>query len=655
VCGIVGFLGVKAFSDIDSLTSVLRRMTDRLITRGPDSEGHWLDTNDQIGLGHRRLSIVDLSPAGHQPMTSPSGRYVAVFNGEIYNHVELRERLVSKAGGSPTWRGQSDTETILACFDVWGVEHTVRSCVGMFAIAVWDRQTKELTLVRDRLGEKPLYYGWQGAGNAATFMFCSDLIALKAHPSFEGRIDRSAITLLLRHSYIPAPHSIYEDIHKLEPGEILVVSLSSREPKTRLYWSLNEAVARGFTEPFEGSPKDAVDTLEALLSVSIRRQMVADVPLGAFLSGGVDSSTVVALMQTQARRPVKTFTIGFDERGYDEAVHAKVVARHLGTEHTELYVPAYQALEVVPRLAALYSEPFSDSSQIPTYLLSKLAQQHVKVALSGDAGDELFAGYSRYIWTDRLWSRISRCPVSLRRMAAAGIVSVSPAAWDGVLRGVRPLLPQRLRVSSLGDRLHKGARVLASQTQDDLYLSVISHWMHPTDIVLGGKEPPTRLKSSQFNHLTGIEKMMALDTVTYLPDDILVKVDRAAMGASLETRVPMLDHHIVEFAWRLPLNYKLRAFTSKWVLRQLLYRYVPKVLIERPKMGFGVPLDTWLKTSLKDWAEALLNEDRLRREGFFDPAPIRQKWVEHLSGRRNWQGHLWDVLMFQAWLEASRG
>jgi asparagine synthase (glutamine-hydrolysing) len=628
-------------------------MADRIVTRGPDSDGYWFDADDQIGFGHRRLAIVDLSPAGHQPMSAPSGRYMTVFNGEIYNHIELREQLEA-AGDAPAWRGHSDTETMLACLDAWGLERTVRACTGMFAIAVWDRQTKQLSLVRDRLGEKPLYYGWQGTGNAATFLFASELKALKAHPAFSAGIDRGALTLLLRHNCIPAPYSIHEGIRKLEPGEILSVSLRDREPRIQAYWSMAEAVEQGRASPFQGSPAEAVDELERLLSASIKRQMMADVPLGAFLSGGIDSSTVVALMQAQSSRPVKTFTIGFNEEGYNEAVHAKAVAHHLGTEHTELYVPAPKALDVVPKLASLYCEPFSDSSQIPTYLVSELARQHVTVSLSGDAGDELFAGYGRYTWTHRLWGRISRCPTSLRRMGAVAITSVSPGAWNGMLRPLRPLLPQALQVANLGDRLHKGAQVLAYQTQEELYRSLVSHWMQPAEIVRDGSEPATRLTSGQFDALTGIEKMMALDAVSYLPDDILVKVDRAAMGVSLETRVPMLDHRLVEFAWRLPLDYKLRDSTSKWVLRQLLYRHVPKALIERPKMGFGVPLDMWLRTSLKDWAEALLDESRLRREGFFDPAPIRRKWQEHLSGSRNWHYQLWDVLMFQAWLDHER-
>jgi asparagine synthase (glutamine-hydrolysing) len=578
---------------------------------------------------------------------------VTVFNGEIYNHAELREQLQA-SGAAPAWRGHSDTETMLACLDAWGMERTVRACTGMFAIAVWDRQTKQLNLVRDRLGEKPLYYGWHGTGNAATFMFASELKALKAHPSFSAGIDRGALSLLLRHNCIPAPYSIHEGIHKLEPGKILTVSLHSREARLQTYWSMAETVTQGRAAPFEGTPDEAVDALETLLGASIKRQMMADVPLGAFLSGGIDSSTVVALMQAQSSRPVKTFTIGFNEEGYNEAVHAKAVAQHLGTEHTELYVPARKALDVVPKLASLYCEPFSDSSQIPTYLVSELARQHVTVSLSGDAGDELFAGYGRYTWTHRLWNRISGYPAGLRRAAAAGLTSIPPGAWNALLKPVRPLLPAAQRISNLGDRLHKGASVLAHQTQDELYRSLVSHCMHPADLVRGGVEPPTLLTAGQFEGLTGVEKMMALDTVTYLPDDILVKVDRAAMGVSLETRVPMLDHQIVEFAWRLPLDYKLRESSSKWVLRQLLYRHVPKALVERPKMGFGVPLDTWLRTSLKDWAEALLDESRLRREGFFDPAPIRRQWQEHLSGSRNWQYQLWDVLMFQAWLEHER-
>ena len=518
----------------------------------------------------------------------------------------------------------------------------------MFAIAIWDKQELTLSLVRDRIGEKPIYYGWQGD----SFLFGSELKALRAHPAFRAEIDRGALCLYMRHNYIPAPYSIYQGIAKLQPGCLLTVSLRQREPQVRAYWSAAQVAEAGVANPFNGSAEQAVDELELLLKDSVRQQMMADVPLGAFLSGGVDSSTVVALMQAQSPRPVKTFTIGFSVEGYNEAVHAKEVAKHLGTEHTELYVTSGQAMEVIPRLPSLYCEPFADSSQIPTFLVSQLAKQHVTVSLSGDAGDELFCGYNRYQLTNSLWQKLALVPAPLRALMAKGITAVSPTAWDS-LAGI---IPGAGRYVALGDKLHKGAGVLASPTVDELYLGILSHLRNPEDLVIGGQEPPTSLTDlrPKLGGLSEVERMMAQDTTSYLPDDILVKVDRAAMGVSLESRVPFLDHRVIEFAWSLPLGYKLRAGQTKWPLRQVLYRHVPRELIERPKMGFGVPIDSWLRGPLRDWAEDLLGESRLRQEGFFNPAPIRQKWAEHLSGKRNWQYHLWDVLMFQAWLEKMR-
>jgi len=605
-------------------------------------------------MGHRRLSIVDLSPAGHQPMVSANGRYVIAFNGEIYNHLLLRAEF-GRSGIAPVWRGHSDTETLLAGFEAWGIRGTVERCVGMFAFAVWDRESRSLTLGRDRLGEKPLYYGWQGQGEQAAFLFGSELTALKAHPMFAAEIDRNALCLLMRHNYIPAPYSIYQSIRKLLPGTLLTITRADREPKIVPYWSAAEVAAAGCASPFAGTAEQAVDELEVLLKSAVRQQMVADVSLGAFLSGGIDSSTVVALMQSLSDRPVKTFTIGFHEADYNEAVHAKAVAAHLGTEHTELYVTPQQALDVIPRLPALYSEPFSDSSQIPTFLVSQLARQHVTVSLSGDAGDELFCGYNRYVVADRLWKKLSRLPMGSRRLAARGLMALSPMRWNSLLGPVQGLLPTSLQQANWGDKLHKGAGVLASGDMDGLYLGLVSHWDDPASLVINTQEPLTLLTghAPQLSGLDYIQRMMALDTLTYLPDDILVKVDRAAMGVSLESRVPFLDHRVVEFTWHLPLSMKLRDGVGKWVLREVLYRHVPKVLIERPKMGFGVPIDAWLRGPLKDWAEDLLSEQRLQREGFLNSVPIRQKWAEHLSGRRNWQYHLWNVLMFQAWLEAN--
>lgn len=585
-------------------------------------------------------------------MFSASGRYVIAFNGEIYNHMDLRNELDREAH-APAWRGHSDTETLLAGFDVWGIRATVERSIGMFAVAVWDRQSQTLTLARDRMGEKPLYYGWQGMGRSAVFLFGSELKALRSHPAFGAPIDRDALCLFMRHNNVGGAYSIYQGIYKLLPGNLLTVSLTAQEPVIQTYWSNVEVAQRGVADQFRGGPKEAVDALETLLKDAVRRQMMADVPLGAFLSGGIDSSTVVALMQTQASRPVKTFSIGFHEAAYNEAEHAKAVAQHLGTDHTEMYVSPEQALAVIPNLAGLYCEPFADSSQIPTLLVSQLARRHVTVSLSGDAGDELFCGYNRYMLTANVWKKLSMVPLPLRRGLARTLMSVSPER----LNRLTTHTPLARRWGNVGDKLHKGASVMTAESVSALYRGMVSHWPHPEDVVIGGHEPDSALDApvSDLAGLSDIERMMALDLQTYLPDDILAKVDRAAMGVSLETRVPFLDHRVVEFAWRLPMQYKLRQegrrFTTKWALREVLFRHVPKALIERPKMGFGVPIDSWLRGPLRAWAEELLSEARLKREGFFHAAAIRQKWSEHLSGQRNWQHQLWCVLMFQGWLD----
>jgi asparagine synthase (glutamine-hydrolysing) len=647
MCGFAGFLSATGGVDNTQAQLTLRNMAYAIANRGPDSDGYWVDPALGIGLAHRRLAIVDLSPAGVQPMDSASGRYVLAFNGEIYNHMLLRKELERESSVRASWRGHSDTETLLAGFDAWGIEATLKRTIGMFAIALWDREKRVLTLARDRLGEKPLYYGWQGQGRGAVFLFGSELSALRRHPAFGAEVDRDALALYMRHNCIGGVHSIYSGINKMPPGCLLTVSAAAPEPVLRQWWSGTAVAEQGVAHPFAGSPEQAVDALEALLRDAVAQQMMADVPLGAFLSGGIDSSTVVALMQAQSSRPVRTFSIGFHEEGYNEAEHAKTVARHLGTDHTELYVTPEQALAVIPKLPTLYSEPFADSSQIPTYLVSQLARQHVTVSLSGDAGDELFCGYARYQMTSSLWTKISRLPRPLRRLAAGLITAVSPKTWDK-LGGVIP-------ISRVGDKLHKGAGLLESASVAELYRGMVSHWDDPANVVLGATEPASVQTglAPALHGLSDVERMMALDMLSYLPDDILAKVDRAAMGVSLETRVPMLDHRVVEFAWSLPLDYKLRGGVTKWPLREVLYRHVPRSLIERPKMGFGVPIDTWLRGPLRDWAENLLSESRLRQEGFFNPAPIRQKWAEHLSGQRNWQYHLWDVLMFQAWLEEN--
>jgi asparagine synthase (glutamine-hydrolysing) len=658
MCGLAGFFGNSLYSTSEA-SNILSSMSDAIVNRGPDSGGLWLSDDAQVGFAHRRLAIFDLSSAGRQPMISRSERYVIVFNGEIYNHLELRQLLpyglhtsayrreASATHSTYVWRGHSDTETLLAGFEAWGIENTLQRCIGMFAIAVWDRASGVLTLARDRMGEKPLYYGWQGQGKRASFLFGSDLSALRRHPSFSADINRDAIALFMRHNCIGGANSIYSGIQKLEPGHLLTVSRASRELAVRAWWSGADIAVHGALKSFGGSPDQAVDALESLLRHAVGQQMMADVPLGAFLSGGIDSSTVVALMQAQTSRPVRTFSVGFDEAGYNEAEHAKAVARHLRTDHTELYVTAEQALAVIPKLPGLYSEPFADSSQIPTFLVSQLARQHVTVSLSGDAGDELFCGYTRYQMTAKLWGKLSRLPRPLRLLAANLITAVPPEAWDK-LGGLLPW-------SHVGAKLHKGAALLGSRSAADLYRGMVSHWSDPARVVLGASEPDTVLtgEGPALPGLGDVERMMVLDMLSYLPDDILAKVDRAAMGVSLETRMPFLDKRVVEFAWSLPLDYKLRQGVSKWPLRQVLYRHVPQGLIERPKMGFGVPIDRWLRGPLLDWAEALLSESRLRQEGFFNPAPIRQRWAEHLSGRRNWQYQLWNVLMFQAWFEAQ--
>jgi asparagine synthase (glutamine-hydrolysing) len=656
MCGIIGFIeGTVGSIDYQN---VLRRMSDTLIHRGPDDGGYWYDAEQRFGVGHRRLAIVDLSPAGHQPMVSISGRYVIALNGEVYNHLALRAELES-IPSSPLfssreileWKGHSDTETLLAGFEAWGIEATLKKIVGMFAIALWDRKEKVLTLARDRMGEKPLYYGFQNR----TFIFGSELKALKVHPDFLGEIDRDVICLYLRHCYIPAPYSIYKGIKKLLPGTYLQLQfahefsvLKAIEPKA--YWDLSEIVAKGQATRFEGGDEDAIVALDAQLRQSIGLQMMADVPLGAFLSGGVDSSTVVALMQAQSMRPVKTFSIGFDEAGFNEAEYAKAVAQQLGTEHTDLYVSSAEAMQVIPLLGRMYDEPFADSSQIPTYLVSKMAKQHVTVALSGDAGDELFSGYNHYMLADS-WQRIEYIPFGVRKLLGRSISSVSQANWKAFFHKASNLIqvPENMseRISNLSMRLMNVDGVNA------LYHDISSQIDCPEKIVIGAKEPTTRLTEMGGNVLFSDVKnqMMYIDSMMYLPDDILVKVDRAAMANSLETRVPLLDHRLVELAWRLPMSMKMREGKTKWILRQVLYRYVPQHLIERPKAGFSIPLGDWLRGPLREWAEVLLNMSRLKQEGYFDAIYIREKWQAYLGGTDTYKLFLWNVLMFQVWLE----
>lgn len=652
MCGLTGFLDLSRDRASEELTSLVRRMATTLQHRGPDDSGEWADPHAGIALGFRRLAIVDLSSAGHQPMCSASGRFVIAFNGEVYNSGEMRRRLETE-GSAPEWRGHSDTEVMLAAVEAWGLDAAVRRFVGMFAFALWDRRERALSLVRDRLGIKPLYYGWTGK----VFLFGSELKALRAHPEFHGDIDRDALALMLRHNYVPSPYSIYRGYRKLPPGSLLTLLADAPSaPSPRSFWSARTVAEQGSARPFSGTAAEAAEQLEELLRESIALRCIADVPLGAFLSGGVDSSVVVALMQTLSNRPVRTFTIGFHESAYNEAKHARAVAEHLGTEHTELCVTPSEAMAVIPRLPRLYDEPFADSSQIPTLLVSELARRHVTVSLSGDGGDELFAGYNRYFWGRSIWKRIRRMPRPLRGAAAGAITALSPGVWDSVFARIGPMLPGGVSQRNPGDKLFKLAEVMAVDSPEALYWALVSHWKEPESVVIGAEEPPTPLTDRaqwadvpDFTH-----DMMFKDTITYLPDDILTKVDRASMGVSLEARVPLLDHRVVEFAWRIPLGMKIQGHQGKWLLRQVLYKYVPRELIERPKMGFGIPIDVWLRGPLREWAEALLDPARLRQEGFFHPEPIQKKWIEHLTGRHNWQYYLWDVLMFQSWLEESK-
>ena len=648
MCGISGYLGGAPHSQQADLDTTLVKMLSAIEHRGPDSDGVWYASTPSGALGQKRLAIVDLTPAGAQPMLSACGRYVMTYNGEIYNHLKLRAQLPAVA-----WRGHSDTEVLIESISAIGIVATIEKCIGMFAFALWDKQTQTLTLCRDRFGEKPLYYGWLGQGAGRVFVFGSELKALKAHPAFNADIDRGALTSLMRYGYIPAPASIYQGIYKLEAGCIASVSLADQDIKISRYWNSAQVAMQQRSKP-QVDGVAVLDELEVLLKDAVAQQMIADVPLGAFLSGGVDSSTVVALMQSQSMRPVKTFTIGFNDIGYDEAQHAKLVAQHLGTEHTEMVVSPQEAQAVVPLLPHIYCEPFADSSQIPTYLVSQLARQHVTVSLSGDAGDELFGGYNRYPSTAQLWPKLQHTPLALRSLAANAISSVSPSAWTNLSNRLPPT-KHLSKLQNLGDKLHKAAGVLASRNIDELYLGLVSHTSHPASWVVGGIDHHT---TPMFDHpdllgLEDVEKMMLIDTLTYLADDILCKVDRAAMAVSLESRVPFLDHRVFEFAWSMPMDTKIHNGVTKWPLRQILYRYVPQKLIDRPKMGFGIPLHDWLRGPMKAWAEELLDEARLQREGYFHPAPIRQAWHSHLSGKYNYAHKLWPVLMFQAWLEAN--
>jgi asparagine synthase (glutamine-hydrolysing) len=653
MCGIAGVFSNTSLSF--SLSESVKLMADAISHRGPDDGGVWFDNQKGVALSHRRLSIIDLSTAGYQPMVSSTGRYIIVFNGEIYNHHDLR-LLLNSDKDSLSWRGTSDTETLLAGFDQWGIEITIKKVIGMFSFAVYDKNSHNIVLGRDRAGEKPLYYGWQNG----FFLFGSELKSLKAFPGFKGEIDRKSISLQLRYSYIPEPYTIYKGIYKLNKGCLLTINVNAavtgfiNDPFP--YWSLSDVVNKGNIDRFTGSDNEAIDALDVLMQNTVQNQMMTDVPLGAFLSGGIDSSLIVSLMQSQSTYPVKTFSIGFNEMEYNEALHAKAISSYLGTDHTELYVSPRDAMNVIPLLPYIYDEPFSDPSQIPTYLLAKLTRQKVTVSLSGDAGDELFGGYNRYYWLHTIWRYVGFLPLPIRRILQRVLLFTSPGGWNHLLSTLGVLLPSNLRHMNIGDKIHKVANLIDSDSSLDMYSKLVSHGMESMSLVKGVTgDPVTTLNGQLFNghDIEFIEKMMYLDSITYLPDDILVKVDRAAMASSLETRIPMLDHRIIEFSWRLPLHMKIRDGQSKWILRQLLYKYIPKDLVERPKTGFGIPIGLWLRGPLRDWAENLLDESRLNNEGYLHSDKIRDKWTEHVLGKRNWQDLLWNILMFQAWLEVE--
>lgn len=648
MCGLTGFLKGKSFSTKECSSIILKRMTDAITHRGPDSEGHWIDEGNKVAVGHRRLSILDLSDAGHQPMLSDDNRYVIAFNGEIYNHLEIRSEIESKFS-EIYWSGHSDTETLLKSIEVFGWEGTLKKLIGMFAIVLWDKKEKALYLARDRFGEKPLYYGWQGD----TFLFGSELKPLTLHPAFEKKLNKGAIGLLLKHGYIPGPHSIWDNILKLPAAHYLIITADDTSLKPICYWSFKGLVEKSDYNKLDISDDSALENLENLLTESVKRQMMSDVPLGALLSGGIDSSLVAALMQDISDTPIKTFSIGFEDPKFDESKHAEAVADHLGTDHTTLIMKPDDLLDLVPEIAKIYDEPFADSSQLPTTIVSRLAKQHVTVALSGDAGDETFGGYSRYYLIQKLWNNLDKLPYPLRNKLSALLTKVTPEQSNLLLGW----LFSRVNQTSLPDKIYKlGERLENADSFESLYLAYLSEINDPTHLIKGLDSLPQYLLDSinEWPELSNpIEKLMALDTLTYLTDDILVKVDRAAMSASLELRAPFLDHNLVEYAWQLPFKFKYRDGQTKWILRQILYKHVPKELIERPKQGFGVPLNDWLRGPLKDWAENLLSIQLLEEQNIFNIDEVRNMWDHHLSGTRQYGARLWSILMFQAWYKEN--
>lgn len=664
MCGILGILN----DSCDDLETITRTLIQVLHHRGPDHSGVWIDQAAGVALGHTRLSILDLSEGGHQPMASHGGRYIISYNGEVYNFSVLRRELEAK---NYVFRGTSDTEIMLAAFEEWGIENSVKKFTGMFAFGLWDKITRTLYLVRDRIGKKPLYYGWNGE----TFLFASELKAITQFPGFKREINRPAIKSFMQFGYIPAPHSIYQNIYKLMPGCVLTLPLSFLKQPTgfsslpddqtarvcpQRYWHSADIVSQSLKRHSHFEEQDIIENFEKLLEDAVKIRMIADVPLGAMLSGGIDSSLIVSLMQKNTTQPIKTFTIGFEENEFNEALYARAVAQHLHTDHTEFTVSSKEALDVIPLITNQYDEPFSDSSQIPTYLVCKLARKHVTVCLSGDGGDEFFGGYHRHL----IFSKIIRfnqwVPWSLRRLLSSSLRRVSPSRWSQIYAILCQGLHKPAKMGQVGDKIHKMARVIEQKDWQGIYLALVSHWSEIPSVVLGmnsGEEDPKAALAQTLRKIEGLDWtqwIMYWDAMTYLPDDIMTKVDRASMAVSLESRAPLLDHRVVEAAWGIPLNLKVSHRQGKVILRKILYKYVPQELIDRPKAGFSIPLHTWLRGPLRDWAEDLLSENRLRQQGFFNSTVIRQKWAQHLSGQKNWQHDLWDVLMFQGWFDACR-
>ena len=656
MCGIAGVFGSLRKEELDMCA---HKMSVALTHRGPDDFGIWSDEKSGIAFGHRRLSVVDLSLAGHQPMISPCGNFSVIFNGEIYNHLQLREKL-NDSTYKQSWRGHSDTETLVSAFSQWGIKKTLGQLVGMFAIAVWDIKNKKLYLIRDRFGEKPLYYGWSNG----VFLFGSELKALQAYKNFNNIVDRNALSLYMQYMYVPSPYSIFKDVYKLDPGCILQIDNDGiNKPPSRIMssafcakgvsikqWYSLSNIAEKSQHNLIKDKHESVELLEKALTESIQSQLISDVSLGAFLSGGIDSSIIVSLMQSISMNPVKTFTIGFEDSLFNEAIYAKDVAKHLGTEHHELYVTASDAIRVIPDLPILYDEPFADSSQIPTYLVSKLARENVTVSLSGDGGDELFGGYNRYLWGERVWSKLKWMPPVVRQTLGAIIQKLPVSTLDTVGH----LLPNRYKVTTMGDKAHRMAhRLNIVNTIDDMYRSLVTEGFNEESMVYSD-DFILKTKLDEPSIAVGIDgsaqRMMLWDALTYLPDDILTKVDRAAMCVSLETRVPFLDHRVAEIAWRMPLDIKINNGVGKWPVRQVLYKYVPKKLVERPKAGFSIPVGQWMRDPLREWADDLLDESRMQSQGYFNHKLVRKIWDQHLNGSYDWTSKLWAILMFNAWI-----